>query len=184
MASHLKDDISLVTAVHVCHLRRTTPQSFPRLWSNLLFVIGSVYSRSGAPGSHRNRRISMEDANNITSIFKDLDHIQSCVCPKCRPIGAFRTGALSTTNDTCSGKPNLKSHFVPPEAYYVLRQYERDKGREVTKGFVEIGTYQKVKMIILGRKGNKNLPGESGKGWRQGVTKGEGDLFPAVRLSG
>jgi len=38
VTSHLKDDASLVTATHVCHLWRTTLLSSPRLWSHLDFA--------------------------------------------------------------------------------------------------------------------------------------------------
>ena len=38
VASHLKDDISLVAATHVCHLWRTALLSYPRLWSDLSFA--------------------------------------------------------------------------------------------------------------------------------------------------
>jgi len=37
VGSHLKDDVSLITVTHVCHLWRTALLSSPRLWSHLDF---------------------------------------------------------------------------------------------------------------------------------------------------
>ena len=54
-------------------------------------------------------------------------------------------------SNTCSGKPNLKLHSAPSEVSYVHRPYKRDRGSEVTKRFVEIGTRQKVLKILMRR---------------------------------
>jgi hypothetical protein len=103
----------------------------------------------------------VDDAGVIASIFtvKTFDHFRSRVSPKRRSIVAFRTGERSrpgwdqTRLKLAQANQILvKLYSVPLESSYVRRQYER----EVTKRFaMKIGTRQRVKMIILMRKGNQ-----------------------------
>ena len=78
VASHLKDDTSLVAATHVCHLWRTTLLSSPRLWSNLSFV-------------NEKRGLAFLERSGSTPLYVDLmgaDDPSEAVKESLRTIGA------------------------------------------------------------------------------------------------
>jgi len=130
VASHLKDDTSLVAATHVCHLWRTTLLSSPRLWSNLSFV-------------NEKRGLAYLERSGSTPLYVDLtgaDDPSEAVKESLRTIGA-RVTALRGAHSPFADE-------ILDESAPVLELLDLSEADEATRK-IPIRSFPSLRTLII-----------------------------------